>query len=266
MKKNKIIASSIILVIITVFCVYVLFIINKNIKDTEIIFSTTSNEVSRLEEKLNQQEANIKNDIEHIQVQIDFLYENDSLLDIDAMNETLNKALDEIEFLHNTATNNLSRIKTLEKELIKYISGAYNDYNHYYFEDTNNSYSIRFPKKYVYEINMKIPAGEDHEQIPGGLKIFLDKTGNEYIMLYLWHSTGVSSGMKDAIVKYISTNTGEIIEYVEYEIDELVNMDIGFSDHYLKIVVKYNKDNEVNYREDVMEIIKSVMFYDSTIE
>lgn len=214
----------------------------------------------------------IKGDISTLQNQLEDIEDsigektNDESPEIEATNRLLNEVLDELEELRDIESYNHERISFLEKELIKQTSGAYDNYNFYYYEGDYSRYSVRFSKDYYYETDDLIPAEEDHEEVPAAFRIFLDKDSNEFISLHLWHSFGVSTTMKDIPVKYMYTDEGEVIEYVDYEIDGINYIDFGFEDYFLKISCHFNEDNTMDTRKKVMDIVKTIIFYEFNFE
>lgn len=250
---------SIVLILVAASCSLYFFINRKNIRDLKADIGFMYDEVLSMKEQWESQGGDIKEDIGQIKTLINNIGSNDDdSQEIEATNRLLNKALDELEELRDIGSYNHEKILFLEKELIKQTSGAYANYNFYYYDEGN--YSVRFSKDYLYEIT-EPQEGTSPYGVGGALTIFFDKANNESITLFPWHSRGVSTTMKNIPVKYMYTDEGEVIEYVEYETDGIDYMDFGFEDYFLKISCHFNKDNTPLGRKKVIDIVKTIMFY-----
>lgn len=253
MKKTRIILiiTFVVFFIIAIICLVGNLLIKNYQKDISRVIS----EIASVKEQvdiINKQVNAVGEEISQIKKNIENLDNND------VFNQ---KILDELTGKIDDELNKIDRILFLEKEIIKQLSGAYDNFNLYFDEISN--YSVRFLKAYLYKIEEPIPSGENYEGDLGTLKVFLNDTNEDYLIVYPWHSNGVSTGMKDNSVKYLYTDEGEPVEYVEYEIENVVYMDFGFENYTLKLRAVFNNENTEEKKAKVMDIVKTIMFYDN---
>lgn len=260
MRKNEIIILGSILALIAFLFTLGFFVNRKNIEDINKHMEDINKYMDEVhDEVLDMRElwGNIEEDFGQIETQISNIgSDSDEYPDIEATNRLINEVLDELNDFRDIGSYNHDRISFLEKEIIKQTSGAYDNYNFYYYDEAD--YSVRFSKDYLYRIT---EPENSQGGVGGALTIFLDKTKDENVTIWPWHSHGLSTTMKSVPVKSMYTDEGEVVEYVEDEIDGMNHMDFGFPDYFLKVSVRYNKDN-TNARQKAMDIVKTIMFYD----
>lgn len=275
-KSNVIIVGGILVLLISIvlLCYFGGNMLRKNIQadmeeilDEVLIVNKQGDKIESNIAQIEQQVGTISEEVSQTKQHIDLIDEEVSQIikDVGNLDDDIDFIEDEVlEEIKTQINDESSKIVFLEKELIRQASGVYDNYNFYYNEEANYySYSVRFLKDYFYKTEDSIPAGEDHEGFPGSLKIFLNESKDARITIWLWHSFGVSTTAKNEPVKTMSTDEGEIAEYVKYEIDNKGYIDFGFEEYTLKVSVVYDKENSAGVVGKVFDIVRTIMFYES---